>query len=454
LNTNFISRVKAFISEKKLIDSDQLLILAVSGGMDSMAMLFCFAALRQELALKLQVVHVNHGIRIPDSDLDEKLVAEQCRNLNIPCQTFRLEGFNLASSEDALRKARYEKYNLALQSHPGARLATAHHLDDQLETLLMRLAKGSSPRGLRGIPLHRGPFVRPFLFLTRAEIENYARESGAPYREDYTNAETSKLRNAVRHRIAPVMRDVFGLAMYNGVAKSISDMDALYQLSQAWVKDWAAQHSTTEQNSARIGLEPFAALSAEQRQLALTYCISGLYPLNSTLPERVVQRFDAFLRKAQTGSCFLIRKDLQIEKERASIRIHCPSAASNEVAELSPEAAVCFGRNKIEIREVLNVNFNRDPNEEYICGDRLQFPLQVRNWRHADSFYPLGMKGRQKLSDFFIDHKVECAEKYRTPLVCNRSEVIWIVGMRLDERYCVTKESRKIYRITSKIIQG
>jgi len=455
LNTDLVLRVIHFISEKKLIFPGENLILAVSGGADSMAMLYCFAEMRDKLNLKLNVFHVNHNVRIPDAGLDEQLVRDACLSLKIPFDSHHLQGYNLKSTEDELRKARYSAFAAAMASNPDARLATAHHLDDQIETLLMRLSKGASIRGLRGIPVQRGKIVRPFLFLKRDEILEFVRDSNIPFREDYTNTETDKLRNAVRQRIMPEMEAVFGVSVYSGISRTLSELNAFHDAIQDWVKDWVKTYTFRDKDKLSINLNQYNRLSSGQQKMVLSYCVSAIYPLNSTLPGQMIERFADFSRKAQTGSRFAIRKDLRAEKEREFIRLQPPEISSNETRELFAGSAVCFGRNKIEIAEVFSgeVNFNPDPGEELICGDQLKFPLQIRSWQSSDYFFPLGMKNRQKLSDFFVDHKVERTEKFQIPLLVNQSEIVWVVGLRLDNRYRVTPKCQKIFRVTNTIIQ-
>ena len=165
-----IEKIIAFIKANNLILPNDRIIAAISGGVDSMAMLYCLNIIKEQFSFNLSVIHVNHGVRPGDSDDDEKLVRDRCEEYALEIHVRKLSGFNLESSEDDLRKARYASFHEILLKCSDAKIATAHTLDDQLETFIMRLAKGSKLKGLCGIPVQRDVFIRPMLNLTKKEI--------------------------------------------------------------------------------------------------------------------------------------------------------------------------------------------------------------------------------------------------------------------------------------------
>lgn len=414
-----------------------------------MAMLYCFAELRQELGVQLRAVHVNHGVRIPDSDLDERFVADESRKLNIPCSIHRLRGFDSASSENDLREARYQIFREVVEKHTHARLATAHHLDDQLETFMMRLARGSSLKGLTGIPLRRGLFIRPFLFLKRSEIDQFVSEKGIPYRQDFSNFDEKKLRNKVRGQLTPALINTFGAEFYDGFAKSLNDLCAMHDFFESDSKRLFVEIVRQDGEDLTLNEDLYKILPARQRQRLLEYCISTFQPLNFGVPEKHRQLFDSFVSMAATGSYFSLKKDVRAVRERKGVRIYRQVLSSNETQELSPGQIVSIGRNEIGMKEVLSseIKFDRNSQREYVCGQRFNFPLKVRNWQAGDFFYPLGLGLSQKLSDFFINQKIERAQKQNIPIVLNGDEIVWVAGYRLDDRYRVEAGCKTIYQL-------
>jgi tRNA(Ile)-lysidine synthase len=444
-----IARIVSFIQRKQLLSPEDTLIAAVSGGLDSTVMLYCLQQIKKELGIRLEVVHVNHGVRGLAAKEDQEFVEALCRRFNLPLHLFHLEGFDQHSSEEALRQARYEKFELILREQPAAKIATAHNLDDQIETVLMRLARGSRLHGLGGIPVKRGAFIRPLLFLRRAELESFAREHNLSFRVDESNQDMSKTRNRIRRQLLPLLVEVFGEFFYEGFAASLEDIHAANEWMRQEVLRLHASLCTDGEGGFAVNRKLFNALPDKLKHLFLESCVSRFYPLNFGIPSGYFQQFDLFVKNASVGRRFYFANSLCVIKNRTTLFFTDRIKAQDVQWELYEGQVVYIGRNKLSMNAVedTEIELTREKNREFICGDRLQFPLTVRFWKKGDFFYPLGLKKRQKLSDFFINEKVNLSNKNEIPLVLNKDEIVWIAGMRLDARYRLQQSCRTYYEL-------
>ncbi|MEJ2488307.1 MAG: tRNA lysidine(34) synthetase TilS, partial [Sulfurovaceae bacterium] len=351
--------------------------------------------------------------------------------------TEKLQGFNEVSPEKELRDARYAVFEKVLQSKPGAKIATAHTLDDRLETFIMRLAKGSKLKGLCSIPVKRGKYIRPMLNLTKSELYHFAGKNKIPYHEDYTNADMNKTRNHIRHKIVPALIETFGEDFYDGYRRSQRELQEIHTILSGYIKNLFDQYVTQSGDQLIINLDDYAKLAVIERRQILNGCVSKYYPLNFQIRSKYFEEFDRFAETALTGKEFHFDNQLKVIKDRQKIIFSVGQNQSPDIWELYPGQVVYIGRNKISLKEVENVDgrINNNKKVELICGDRLSMPLRVRFWEKGDFFFPLGLNKRQKLSDFFINQKINRMEKSKIPIVLNGPDIIWVAGLRLDERY-------------------
>ena len=445
-----IKRLFSFCKNNQLIFPNDFVIVAISGGMDSVALLDAFWALTDLIPLKIKAIHVNHGIRGAEADRDEYFVRTFCEQRKVELKVEHLQGMDVQSSEAALREARYLAFDAMLAESPGAKLATAHILDDNIETLLMRLAKGSSLKGLRGIPVKRGSYIRPFLFLTREEIERYVQEKQLSFVQDSSNASLQYLRNRIRHQLVPVFRDIFGDQFYHGMAKSLREINAFYDLFEKEFREIANKVASKHLGKIEISLEKYRTLDEPYRHRLIEYCISAFYPLNYSFSKTYLQRIDQFIKESSVGAILKVHKGVQLVKDRQKVIFAMEHPQQTDVLLLEPEIKVKFGAFEIEIRRVRfkDVHFSSKKNVEFICGDTLRFPLIVRHWQAGDRFYPLGLGKSQKVKEFFINQKIDILTKNEIPIICCGEAIVWIGGYRLDERFRVHEKCKNIYQLT------
>lgn len=442
-------KVSSFITEKNLISPKDKIIVAVSGGRDSVCLLHILNSLKQTSLFKLSVIHINHGTRGLESDKDQQFVIALCEKLQIDCTHFKLTGFSSNAGENALRKARYAIFEERIAQLKNSKIATAHHLNDQLETYLMRLFKGSGVRGLLGIPHFREGYIRPLLQCTREEINAYCKKHKIEYREDLSNSETGRLRNNIRQNIVPVIQNVFGIKFLEEFQKSHQEFIELFFENSEYNKGLFKKISKKDNGSIKVSINHFETLSFLKKRQFLEYCISYVCGLNLALGKEQITEFGLFINKAQTGSRFLFLNKAVVLRNRSELIVSKNTSLIPEPINLTENSSVSFGTFKIAINKLQpkDIKFTSGSQEEIINGQDLVFPLTIRSWQKGDFFYPLGKRKKQKVSDFFINNKISRDHKKKVPLLINNGEIVWVAGYRISDKYKITKKVRNCYKV-------
>jgi len=417
-----------------------------------MVLLSILNELRNKLNYQLSIIHINHGIRPVETDLDEEFVQSAANMLNLSFYSKKLEGLKASSSEEALRGSRYEAFEEIAQQKKINTIATAHHLNDQLETFLMRLYTGATLNGLTGIPRRRSLYIRPLIGITRNELEEFARKNEISYREDQSNFENNRLRNRIRNKITPQLEETFTQRFYTGFSKSIDELNDVSKEYSALLQNQFKEIASVDSELVSVPSNSFKNLNLSRRRHLIVYCIFPHFGLNSYLELKNYLSFETFINTAQTGSLFHLTDSLIVEKDREQLYFFLASSEIRYNKELFPGKDVSAGRNIISINAVSYESFKRDKSRdsEYVCGDGLQFPLQIKSWNEGDWFIPLGMNNRKKLSDFFIDEKVSLYQKKKIPILWNKDEIVWIAGYQIDDRYKVQENCKSVYCLTLK----
>jgi len=445
--SSFPSIVSQFIDKNQLIQTGDIVIVAVSGGRDSIALLHLLYMLSFSRAFQIQAVHVDHGIRGDESAADAQLVKDICLEKKIRLDMEKLSGFTVNTSEEKLRTARYGVFERVLRKYPGAKLATAHHLNDQLETVMMRLFKGSSVKGLRGIPVKRDRFIRPFLSVSREQISLFCREIKLEYREDKSNTDPGKLRNRIRHELIPLANTIFGQDSLDSFEKSRQKIADFYSSFQDVCRPDFQMILKSDRTGYFCSIKVFLGLDLPRRAAFLDYCFYMLYNLNLNFAVNRLKELSNFLHSAVSGSFFFMSNTIWVLKDRSQFYFVVKEKKKTQPAKLFPGNTVRFGQYELSLEpaSAKEIQFFNNPDMEYICGDDLQLPLHVRTWRTGDWFRPFGQKGKQKLSDYFINMKLNVLQKEQVPLVYDAENLVWVAGMRLDARYKTDNNCRMVY---------
>lgn len=426
--------------KRELFTPTDRILVAVSGGVDSMTLL---NLMHRTAKGRIGVAHCNFGLRGAEADADQRVVEEYATQHGIPLHTVRFDTEHEAqlhgeSIQMAARRLRYDWFESLCNQYGYHKIAIAHQADDSIETFFINLLRGTGLRGLTGITDQRGRIIRPLLFARRDEITAYAAATGIPYREDSTNATLKYLRNRLRHDILPRLESASG----NRFAQTMEENLQRLQQTQRFIDRQIDRLRQEAQHNHTIDLTRLDAecLAFELHELLRPYGFASETAaevariLHSRAEDRDItasgKRFDA------SEWCAVIdRERILLEPRR------CEPFVEELLADDDP---------RVEWLTVADMpdSLATPPNTAYFTADALKFPLRLRQWRDGDWFIPLGMVGQKKVSDFLIDAKVPLTEKNRQGVLLSGETIVWLVGRRIDDRYKVRQDARRIVRIT------
>ena len=414
-------RVKQYIERRVGLTPDSRLLVALSGGADSVALLRILLA----LGYRLEAAHCNFRLRGAESERDEQFVTDLCRQLGVRLHVTRFDTRAVAagrhiSIEMAARDLRYAYFEKLRFDCRLTDIAVAHHADDSVETLLLNLIRGTGIDGLRGIQPRVGHIVRPLLCLCRAEIEDYLRSVGQPFVTDSTNLHDDYTRNKVRLKLLPLLREInpsVSRSMLN-TAHHLTDVATIYN---KYIDEARRRVVDADQ---RISI---AGLLREPAPEALLYEILSPLGFNAARVDDLMRSLDG-----QPGKVFE-SVGWRAVKDREYILLSRREA-------VAPPAGLSF-----EVREVgPGFKPSRSADVATLDADRLTLPLTVRTYRQGDWFVPFGMRGRKNLSDYLTDLKLPLTEKAAQQVVCSGNDIVWVVGRRTDNRFRVTDSTRRV----------
>ena len=417
------------------VPASSTILVGVSGGVDSMVLLVVL----HKLGYSVSAGHVNFNLREADSHNDALFVKQWCAEQGISHYELSQDTkAYLASSgtnvQTAARNIRYEWWELLVQTHKFDFVATAHHLDDTIETVFLNLLRGTGLKGLRGIPHQREFYIRPLLECTRKEIESYASLYSIPFKTDISNQSDAYQRNKLRHHLIPML-DEMTPGFYSTMKHSLQRINFEWEAWDGAFQQWIHNHLQPQQDGFHIECPPNTApfLIRWLEDKGLPWNLTYDFIMSSMADSGQVLNYENYRLSRITNGFYF-------EEVQPSINhvLHKPGHYS-------------FGNFTLDIEEVPGDQFMPDqsPLVEYVNSKVIQWPLHIRNVVAGDSFQPLGMSGKsKKIQDLMVDHKLEMFEKERLLLLTNGEHIIWVMGIRLDERARVTETENTIYKIT------
>ncbi len=425
---------------KQLSDSGATYLLTVSGGMDSMVMIHLF----HELKLNCSVAHCNFKLRGADSDADEELVRKTASSFGFPFYTksFQTELYSQEkkiSIQMAARDLRYEWFESLLKENQIHHLVTAHHANDQSETMLLNFAKGKSIFSISGIPLTNKNIIRPLLSFTKEELHQYAKQHAVEWREDVSNASVDYERNFIRHTIIPSLKEI-NPSLDQSLQQSSESLKEISEYILIQFQQWKEKSClATDNNLALNNIESLTTSSLPKNFLFLL-----LQPYGFTAP--VIRQISENLQ-AESGTTYFSPTH-QLTFNRNSILIN-PLRESDEQIVVIPKPGLTQTPDiQLRIEEVKEADFSLGQQVAFLDAAKVQFPLELRHWLPGDHFIPLGMSQSKKLSDFFIDNKVPLPDKNRVWLLLSEGEIAWIAGYRISQRFALSDTTKTILKIT------
>jgi tRNA(Ile)-lysidine synthase len=424
--------IEEFILSKDLLSKEDNVLIAVSGGRDSIVLLFILT----QLGYKTEVAHCNYKLREEESDKDEQFVKDLCKQLKVPFHVKTFETKNLAKKEGVsiqmkARDLRYEWFESLKADLNIDKIATAHHLDDQLETILINLTRGTGIKGLRGMKEKRGDIIRPLLCVSRDEINDYLYANHIPFREDSSNASGKYFRNKIRHQVIPILKEI-NPSLFKAVSNTterLRNVEGKWEEHyETWLKQLVVKENKTIITFALAQEESISFMQQYLRAKGFSYPeIDNLIEAQNSEKGKRFFGQDGWI--LITGNK---QYELYLQEEKDTNEYYLSD-------ELPIFLTVSVVSSPIEILATLN--------KVYLNADKVQGKLKLRRWKEGDWFVPFGMKGKQKLSDYFINNKFSLEEKEAVWLLCDTEKVVWIVGHRSDERYRIDSSTKNIYII-------
>jgi tRNA(Ile)-lysidine synthase len=452
-----IQQVKQTIKEQKMLSRGQRVVAAVSGGADSVVMLHILLELREEYRLAILVAHMDHGLRGQESRRDHDFVRDLAKRLGLQFVSRRLKKGELkglgTSPQEAARLKRYAFFEEAARGFGAHRVALGHTSDDQAETVLMRLLKGSSLSGLAGIPPKRGIFIRPLIGTSRASIEEYARERGIFFVTDSTNLTVKYLRNRVRLELIPELAKEYNPSIKETLARTAavlaSDDDFIEKAAEK-----AFAGALVERKGGSITLER-GKLKRFHRALSARAFLMAVRSLGmeSELSSVHVEAFFEIMDSSRPNASISLPGGIKAKREYATMIIEAVKASESTFFEQTlavPGIARLQGIGVIEAELVKPPKkFSGRADTAWFDYDALSSlgPLIVRQARPGDRMAPFGMTGHRKLKDIFIDSKVPLATRKRTPVVTAGGEVLWVAGLRQSSLFSVSRRTTRALRL-------
>ena len=435
-------KFKNFLREQcNVITNNTTILVALSGGADSMVLLH----LLLKSGYNCIAAHCNFSLRGIESDEDEQFVRKTCEQWNIECFTKKFDTYiyakeNKISIEMAARDLRYEWfYELADKLNIDF-IATGHHGDDSVETFLLNLVRGTGLRGLTGISPQKDKLIRPLLFATSDEIKAYCAENKITYRTDSTNDDTKFVRNKIRHKLIPLFKEInpsFFRTMHNNM-EYLKEVSYLYENEIEKVKKKIVSEDGDMLLISKQKLQDYSLKNSFLFELLREKGFSG------TMIDNIIDSMEKISGKQfTTETCRLI-----VDRDNLILTTLKKSDSKTYYIESDNSLIDTPIQLKLKIFErTTDFIISKDPKIACFDADLLKFPLTIRHPQAGDRFKPLGMNSFKKLSDFFIDKKFSTLEKEQSWLLLNNSEIVWIIGKRIDNRYKIRKNTNRILEI-------
>ncbi|MDN5200474.1 tRNA lysidine(34) synthetase TilS [Fulvivirgaceae bacterium BMA10] len=433
-----------YIKQEELLNEKDHVLLAVSGGIDSVVMAHLF----KKSGFYFSLAHCNFSLRGKESDEDEIFVRELANQLDVKCYCRRFDTAQFArnsgqSTQMAARALRYDWFQVLTREEKIDWIATAHHQNDVLETVLFNLVKGTGIAGLRGIKPKHHNIIRPMLFAQRTSIEEYASQNKLEWREDSSNQSNKYHRNLIRNSIVPILRKI------NPDLESTltSTMDKLLEVEKIFLrKVEEVKLHVCEQKDDHHFIDKSEIAKIEGGKIILYELIKPFSFNYSQLNDIYQNCLSGVVGKLYESHDFV----LNVDRENLIIipkSDHTISTFIEEDQDTFDHTWCTLHFEKIE-RESLQMPTSK----RVACLDfeKLNFPLKLRNWKEGDWFYPLGMNHKKKLSDFMIDEKIPLTLKERVLVLTSGSSIVWVVGHRIDHRFRITDNTRMIYKIINR----
>jgi|TARA_B110000914_G_scaffold65079_1_gene56812 tRNA(Ile)-lysidine synthase len=428
------SRFLKYITENSLFDKKSKILLALSGGIDSI----CLADLLVTLNYDVEFAHCNFQLRGIESNQDQHFVKSLSMKYEVPYHTIDFDTKEYAlqhkvSHQMAARDQRYVWFEKIRSEISADFIAIAHNSDDNIETFFINIIRGSGIKGLLGIKNKINFIVRPLMFSSRDEIIKYVTNNDLNYREDSSNSSDKYLRNKIRHNLMPLLKEM-NPSIGKSISKELSILNNINSVYKETIHKNLNKIIINEDDRiiiSKVKLLSLSPLDVYVYEIFSPYGFSDLRNISNTITKGSGKQFFSPTHKLLFDREYIFLSKI-IEKETIETSI------DSSVISIEIPIKMCFCVTH-------EVDYNDNINNAYLDFEKLQFPLTIRAWKKGDKFIPLGMSCYKKLSDFFIDIKLSLLDKEKVYLLCSGKDIIWVIGYRIDDRYKVTSKTKKMY---------
>ncbi|WP_276503715.1 tRNA lysidine(34) synthetase TilS [Terrimonas pollutisoli] len=447
-----VTQFKNYISSNDLFSSKDKLLLAVSGGIDSVVL----CELCKQAGYEFGIAHCNFQLRGEDSERDERFVGGLAAKYGVNFHVIKFDTKDIAkerrvSTQEAARGLRYEWFEKIRAEKGYQFILTAHHADDNIETVLMNFFRGTGIKGIRGIEPKHEHIVRPLLFARRKDLEGFLKESNLAFVQDYTNQHDDYTRNYFRNQLIPLIEKSFPGVNENMIANisRFREVEQLYQQAVAVHKKKLVEQEANEIHLPVLKLKKTPSLHSVLYEIIKEYGFTA-----HQLPD-IMNLLDSDSGK------YVQSPSHRIIKNRQWLIIAPNETNKGDIVIIDAVGNWQFAIGNLQLETTLIANTSAIAHYQLqtansvalLDADKIKFPMLLRKWKQGDYFYPLGMMKKKKLSRFFIDRKLSKTDKENAWVIEMDKKIIWVVGYRIDERFKITDNTKTVLKLTANIFQ-
>jgi len=445
-------KVIKFVDHFKLILKGEKILIALSGGPDSVFTLFFFNKFSRRFGISLAAAHLNHLLRGKQADKDEEFCKKICSDLGIEffSEKYNVDEFaqqNKISIEEAARKVRYEFLLRVAKNYRFDKIITAHTMDDNAETVLMNLIKGTGLQGISGIPVQRDNIIRPILSLTKEEVLKYLDNYDIEFRIDKSNNELKYERNFIRHKIVPLIKKNLNPSVEKNIFNSSQVFKKASESLEKLKDEFTGRYVQYTKDYVTLELSGFKAENESLLGEVLREIVVNHFKKEFEFTDYI--KVETLLTKP-VGRKVILTSNLEVLKDREKLYIYLKQFQSKlhlTNIKVGEEKEISEKKIYINYIDKEKVKFQNNGNHEFIAADELELNFTVRRWQAGDKFFPLGMKKHKNVSDFLLDEKIPAFVKSDQLVLLNRNQIIWIVGLRIDNRFKITEKTKKVIEL-------
>jgi len=448
-------KIIRLIEEYELITRGDKILIALSGGPDSVFLLYFLLKYKRKYGINLGAMHVNHMIRGEEADRDEKFCRKLCLQSEVDCHTVKrnvpsFAKLNRISIEEAAREIRYKELSKVQKKFGYDKIATAHNCSDNAETVFLNLIKGTGLKGLSGIPIRRGNIIRPILSISKEEILEYLAKNNVEYLIDKSNLSNVYERNFIRNEIFPPIKKRLNPKLEQTLFKSSSILKKQAIILSSAIQIISGSVIAKKKGNLEINIDKISAIDKNIWSDVIKFSIERNYSVQVSFNDcnKIISLFSN-----QIGKSVSISNGLTALRERRKVLVYYKSKLKKlDHVEIKIDGSGSIDNKKITITDSnkeLTV-YSKNKNIEYINADKLSDKFILRFWKDGDRFYPLGLDGSKKVADFLNEQKVLSFEKQKQLVLINNKKIVWVVGHRIDNRFKITEKTRKVLQLCLK----